>query len=316
MSRRYTFHGVGVTVSADDPGLLEAVHGRLRLFEDASASSELAFEYLLRRTEHSLERPSGRSRPVYDAPAGEVSYFPDDDLLYLTHEDAVRVLCEPARGRSTLSVVSGAEPNLWLLSRPLLTLPLVELLKRRGRYSLHAAGLAVEGRALLLTGTSGAGKSTLALALARAGVGFMSDDMVFLDSRPDGLRVLAFPDEVDTTETTVAFFPELHDLRRRPSWPKSQLRVDERYGTETVLEAAPGALVLCQVAEAEASELTPVSSDEALLELAPNVLLTETESSQAHLDALGELVRASACYRLEAGRDLEALPALLRGLLP
>jgi len=316
LSHRYSFHGVGVTVSADDPGLLEAVHGRLRMFEDASASSELAFVYLPPRPEHSLARPSGRSRPVYDAPAGEVAYFPDDDLLYLTHEDAVRVLCEPARGRSTLSVVSGAEPNPWLLSRPLLTLPLVELLKRRGRYSLHAAGLAVDGRALLLTGTSGAGKSTLALALARAGVGFMGDDMVFLESRPDGLRVLAFPDEVDVTETTAAFFPELHDLRRRPSWPKSQLRVDERYGTETVLEAAPGALVLCRVAEAEVSELMPVSSDEALLELAPNVLLTEPESSQAHLDALGELVRASACYRLEAGRDLEALPALLRGLLP
>ena len=54
---------------------------------------------------------------------------------------------------------------------------------------------------------------------------------------------------------------------------------------------------------------------EALLELAPNVLLTEVRSSQAHLDALAELARTCACYRLETGRDFDALPGLLRGLV-
>ena len=55
--------------------------------------------------------------------------------------------------------------------------------------------------------------------------------------------------------------------------------------------------------------------DEALLELAPNVLLTEPRSSQAHLDVLAALVRETACYRLETGRDFHVLPTLLRNLL-
>jgi hypothetical protein len=58
-----------------------------------------------------------------------------------------------------------------------------------------------------------------------------------------------------------------------------------------------------------------MSLDEALIELAPNVLLTEETSSRAHLEVLGSLARQCRCYRLEAGRDIETLPHLLLGLI-
>lgn len=57
-----------------------------------------------------------------------------------------------------------------------------------------------------------------------------------------------------------------------------------------------------------------MEKDEALLELAPNVLLTEPRSSQAHLDALAGLVERCACYRLATGRDLDGAVHLLSGL--
>jgi hypothetical protein len=58
-----------------------------------------------------------------------------------------------------------------------------------------------------------------------------------------------------------------------------------------------------------------VDADEVFLDLVPNVLLTEARSSQAHLDALAELARTCDCYRLDTGRDFDALPRLLRGLV-
>ena len=82
-----------------------------------------------------------------------------------------------------------------------------------------------------------------------------------------------------------------------------------------VWECAPAVLVFPRVAGLPASELTPLSPGEALLELAPNVLLTEARSSQGHLDTLAELVERSACYRLETGTDLESAVELLGGLL-
>lgn len=65
------------------------------------------------------------------------------------------------------------------------------------------------------------------------------------------------------------------------------------------------------------SVLRRVDADQALLELAPNVLLTETGRAQAHLDPLAELARSVPCYRLQSGCDLaqtsELLVALIHG---
>jgi hypothetical protein len=70
--------------------------------------------------------------------------------------------------------------------------------------------------------------------------------------------------------------------------------------------------VFPRVAHAERSVLTPMEPAEALLELVPNVLLTEPRASQAHLDVRASLVE---CCRLATGSDLERLPALFREVL-
>jgi hypothetical protein len=218
------------------------------------------------------------------------------------------------------------EEDLWSLSHPLFTLPLVELLKHRGLYGLHAGGVCRDGRdgrdgrAVLLPGTSGSGKSTLTLALARAGFGFLGDDTLFLARSSEGLKVLAFPDEFDLTDQTVAFFPELAsllDVDRPDGWRKRQLRAEQVYranGAEVVWECDPGLLVFPRVAGVRESRLAPMPKDEALLELAPNVLLTDPASSQAHFDALAELVERSDCWRLETGTDLDEAVRLLEAL--
>src|SRR3954447_16080819 len=124
---RYDFHGVLIEVDVDDPPLAEAIDGRLRHFRsDARAQPDLRYEY---RTGVVVEPPAGRSRPVYEPPSGEVVYSDVDDVLFIRHGD-VRVRCEPAAG--SVLVSSPQDRDLWLLSRPLFTLPLVESLKRRG----------------------------------------------------------------------------------------------------------------------------------------------------------------------------------------
>lgn len=55
--------------------------------------------------------------------------------------------------------------------------------------SRHATAVAVDGRALLITGSSGAGKSTLALEMIALGAGLISDDQVMLI--PEGGAIIA-----------------------------------------------------------------------------------------------------------------------------
>ncbi len=301
-----------MSVQADDESLLGALRARLEPFAAPPAKPELAFVFSCTLEHHRVRRPSGTSRPVYDAPEGEVLYVEDADALYIDVCGRVRVLCRPLDGHTDVSYVRAQRDNLWLLSRPMFTLPFIETLKRRGLYNLHAAGLCRGKRALLLPGGSGSGKSTLTLALLRAGWGLMSDDMVFL-KRDEGLRVLAFPDEIDFTDKT-AHLLELSPQRKLSGGEKYQLTAGA-VGAGVILEGEPAALVFPRIAHAEKSTLHPMTRDEALLELLPNVLLTEAKASQAHVDALGALVAACPAYRLETGRDFERLPVLLEELI-
>jgi hypothetical protein len=308
----YHLHGLRLAVAATGEAERAAAGVRARLAglptsPGSAGPPDVTFEVLTGRDGHPFDRPAG-ARPVYDPPLGEVVYDDASDRLYIGHGPRLAVLCEPGRGRTRASLAGTGgmeEADLWTLSHPLFTLPLVEMLKRRGLYGLHAGGVCRDGRALLLPGTSGAGKTTLTLALARAGLGFLGDDTLFLRRGPEGLEVLAFPDELDLTDETVSFFSDLGsllDTERPEGWRKRQLLPD---GAGVVWQAAPALLVFPRVAGVPESRLVPMDRGEALLELAPNVLLTEPRSAQAHLDALAELVERSECWRLATGTDLE-----------
>lgn len=316
----YEVHGIGLLASFDQPALASALQARLRQFSACAESEpDLIFQFFCVADDgpHWIERPAGRPRRISEPKAGEIVYFEESDQIYLDCA-GVRLLCEPGRGRVQVSIRQSEAANHWLISHPLFTLPLIESLKRRGRFSVHAAGLCLDGRGLLLPGDSGSGKSTLSVALVRAGFGFLSDDTVFLTRDAGGLRVLAFPDEIDVTDQTAGFFPELRHLTapsKAGGWHKSQVWPERVWKAEVVRDCRPEVLVFPRIAHRETSALLPMDPGEALGELASNVLLTEPRSSQAHFDLLGELVRERECYRLETGRDLERVPGLLRELL-
>jgi hypothetical protein len=320
-SRTWEMYGLKTLVSTDEPALLDAIQQRLRRFApNGHKDADLKFEFtaVAEAGRHPFERPPGPARPVYQPVLGEATYADVSDRLYINYGDLVRVLCEPDLGLTRISFLRAEAHRIWLLSHPLFTLPLVEMLKRKGYYSLHAAGLSVDGKAILFPGGTGSGKSTLALALLREGMGFLGDDMLFLRGHGETLQVAGFPDEIDITPQTAKLFPELRDFgerQPRPGWKKHQV-VPETFPLANIVPtAAPVALVFPRVAGKDSSVLTAMNRDEALVELAANVLLTDAQSSQAHLDALAQLVRQSRCYRLETGRDFGALRQILEGLV-
>ncbi len=320
-SSAYTFHGIHLAIDSDQPQIIDALHTRLRHFPtDDQLEAELCFTFdqVPDGAYHVVKRPLETLRSVYDPPVGEVVYADASDQLYICYGDDARVLCDVRKGRAQVSYRETVQNYLWLLTCPLFTIPLMEFLKRRQRYSLHAAGVCWNGAGMLVPGTSGAGKTTLALALLRNGWDLLSDDMVFLTHEPDDVQVLAFPDAIDITDATALFFPELQGWVRQPKgdgWAKHQLRFEAVYGSRFTWTCKPSVLVFPTVADEASSRLVPITPDEALLELAPNVLLTEAASSQRHLDRLAALVRTCRSYRMATGRDFDAIPNLLCRLM-
>jgi energy-coupling factor transporter ATP-binding protein EcfA2 len=191
------------------------------------------------------------------------------------------------------------------------------MLKWRGLYSVHAAGAASDGRAVVLAGPSGSGKSTLALALARHGLDYMGDDMLFATHLDGKLLLHAFPEEVDVSPSSAAWFDELaaYTGAPPPGWPKHRIHVDETFGARVAAPAVAAALVFPAIDPSGRTTLEPLTADEALIELGPNVLLTDAAMAQRHLDVLGELARSAPAYRLAVGRDLAHAADLLAELL-
>jgi hypothetical protein len=319
-TQTYGFHGLNLSVTSS-AAIAACLDARFQLLPPNGKSCETIsfdFETVANAKSHRFGKPPARAKPFYELERGDASYFEAVDQLYLSYEDRVRVLCNPGVGTTFFSVAEPENDNLWIASHLLFTICLVEILKRRGLYSLHAGGFSANGQCLLIPGVSGAGKSTLTVASLRANFDYMSDDMVFLIDRPEGFRVLAFPEEVDVSDSTAGFFPELSFLLRypkRPGWRKRQVHPIEMYGARVVPEARPAAVVIPRIAEAETSVITKMDADEALLELVPNVLLTEASSCQAHLAAMRGLVTSTPCYRLETGRDFDQLSVRFREML-
>lgn len=77
----------------------------------------------------------------------------------------------------------------------------------------------------------------------------------------------------------------------------------------------PAALVFPTVAGTRNSRIEELDAGTALLELMPNVLLTDAGVVQAHVDALGALVRSVPAFRLRTGTDLDAAVRLVTDVL-
>jgi hypothetical protein len=308
LRRTYDVHGVGVSVTSTEPAVIDALHERLGSFPDAAADQPgVRLEFRVTDA-HPAVPARASSRPVYETPHGDLHYLPEEDLVHGRLKD-VGLHCAATAGTAVLSSPAFREFELYLATHPLATIALMELLKRRHRFALHAACLASgDGRGVLVAGPSGAGKSTLTLALARAGLAFLSDDIVFLDGRDAGVRVLGFADALGITQQTSLRFPDLAPLSTgapTAGFPKHLVRPEELLGAPATTTCSPAVLILPEVAADRPSRLEPLDPQEAWLQLVPDVLLTEPEATRAHLAALAALLAQVRCYRLRSGLDLD-----------
>jgi hypothetical protein len=286
----YDLHGVTIGVDAADPAVHAALELRLRAFANGAVDDpDVRFAFL------DGAAPPSTGRPVYDTPYGTIHYDPAADLL-AGELDGVHLRCAATDGRVTLHAPAFAGWPLYLATHSLTTIALMELLERRGRYSLHAACLARDGRGLLLAGPTGSGKSTLTLALLRAGLEFVADDTVFLTPAGD---VLGFPDAV-----------AIRDGEPTPGFPKRLERIEA-----ALLECAPKALVFPHVVRDRPGELSPLDPREAWLRLVPDVLLTHPHTTALHLEALAALLDRVDCYELASGTDLARSAQLAADLI-
>lgn len=183
-------------------------------------------------------------------------------------------------------------------------------------YYVHAAVVALDGRAVVLPGLSRAGKSTLALALVERGARFLSDELLAFD--PARELALAFPRAPKIRDECAGYFPRLAD-----AWIGSgEARVApfEAFAADLVLASAPVRAIVSprwsapeERPSGPLDSCRPVRAGEALLDLSSSSLNFGTHGARS-LDCLTRLVAQAACARLD-WRDPHAAARSIEGLL-
>ena len=313
----YSLCGVGIEVSATEE-VAALVGARLRFLRSPSRKpASIVFDIRAERDDGFAAPPGGPWRPVYETPRGELMYSDGQDQLFIDYPGYLRMLCSPGSGLAQAALVSDGAASV-LAAYPFFTISLMELMKRQGRFPLHAGCVAREGRGMLLAGMSGAGKSTLTAALVTMGWDFLSDDMVLLAREAGATWAFGLSDEIDCSDETAGMIADLRHLVGRPTLAgrgKHLVDIEATFGKEPVPACRLHALVLPVISGERRSVVKPVSASYALRQLAPNVLLTQWAATQAHLNMLAELAREVPCYSLATGTDLSFASRCLQEIL-
>ena len=177
-------HAFGIEIDApfDTPGLpaggagVELPRTRVRIVEEAEIEAAWQPENSERLLEERFE-PGPPARTIDRDDAAGYRLFARHFGSALISADGENVLCAPP----------GA--NTWSWQRFLVgrVLPWASLL--RGREVLHAGAVRIGDRAIALVADSGVGKTSLTVQLVLRGGGFVTDDVLAIEPRPEAVTV-------------------------------------------------------------------------------------------------------------------------------
>jgi hypothetical protein len=178
----------------------------------------------------------------------------------------------------------------------------------------HSGAVEADGAGVLLPGASGAGKSTLVAGLVRAGLAYLTDELVALHMASG--RLLPYPKPISVKPGSFGVLSDIApDACRAPGsgpWAGQewQVAVGEGTGREIGTRCVPGFVIVPRYAAGAATTLTPLSHTQAFFALAVNAvnLLAHGSEGTSHL---GRLARECRCYSLVFSDLDEALPAVL-----
>ncbi len=327
----FSLYGTTVRYATASPLLAAPVNELLRHFRRNSSEESAPLTLCLHAVQERADIPwtkSSSARQLSSGTGAAVGDRPETGLPYDVIQDGGRLIADfhnagvlvidGVQGRADGYLIKPESMHANLIEY-LFHTALIQLLRRRGLYSIHAAALEKYGRGVLIPGMSGRGKTTSFISLLRSGYRYLSDDHPLIRDAGTHVEALPFPNKINVTEATRAFFPELrnapdHILHHGSS--KRSFHAEDLYPTSVGNCCQPAAMLFPHVVDAPHSHLELLPKSRALEVLLPQALLVyDPEVARQEFQVLARLVQQVDCYRLHFGRDILDLPKLITPLL-
>lgn len=327
----FSLYGTPVRYATASPLLAPPVNELLKHFRrdslEESAPLTLCFHAVQDRADIPLtmspsarQLSSGTGAAVGDRRETGLPYevIQDEGRLIADFHDAGVLVIDGVQGSADGYLIKPEAMDANLIEY-LFHLALIELLRRRGLYTIHATALEKHGRGVLIPGNSGRGKTTSFISLLRSGYRYLSDDHPLIRDAGTHVEMLPFPIKIGVTEATMAFFPELRnapDHILHPGSPKRSFHAEDLYPTSVGDTCEPAIILFPHVVDKPHSCLEPLPKSRALEVLLPQALLVyDPEMARREFQVLAKLVQQVDCYLLHFGRDILGLPKLITPLL-
>jgi len=251
---------------------------------------------------------------------GVLEFFQEKGFLYVT--DGKSFLGVDLRTNSGLVLI---HDSFWqkplYLKASLLIIGFILLFWQYDFHELHAAGLAKEGKGLLIVGPSGSGKSSLTLSLVQAGWNYLTDDMLIIRHTRSGVEAFPLRRYFKVDKSIVAKYPELSRPLNKPlefHGDEAYIYIDEVYGNQLSQRCIPRVIIFPKITHKEKSFIEPIKQSDAFINLFQTNcygMFFDKHIARRRIDVIKELIYQADCYQMSVGLDLYENPEKVNELL-
>ncbi len=252
----------------------------------------------------------------FSSDVGRHRFQASKDGRFVCHEviESGSLWCLDRQTRRVIGWIKSAQHvTMYEMGKPLANLlPLI--VESFGLYMFHGALVSWREHGILFVGAGGSGKSTSALSCLRGGFDFVAEDLVVLEESAAGFTGHGVYNSAWIEPDHLARFGDIARIAHRGGeveQQKSLVMVAEFAADRMRPAARLEYMMLPTVCPGEESAVYQVGRPEALRQLAPNCLMTASRIDMKGFESLVRLVKASKCYRLELGSDLDRIPGLI-----
>ena len=242
-----------------------------------------------------------------------VRYSCPDETRVVVETAASIAVSDPQRRRAAARVTTGLVADRMHFRTEVLEAVTLALLSHFDRHPVHAAAVALHGRAVLLAAPSGTGKSTLAYACHAAGMDLLGDDHVRVQLAP-ALRVWGWPGRVRLAPAT-RWAPTRDHAAAAPESPAGDKAVIETLDRMSAARLLAHDVTVCLLErDGGPASLAPIDAA-ALARALDAQLAPGFDRFPARWPTVRDALAARAGWRLNLSSDPREGVALVRGIL-